>query len=175
MNNNADNVGYKKLLKGTGMFIVTLIAMCWLLTEAEEHDRQLRSTQPIAVPVEVASTLATKPVKHEVLFYYYSPKELQDEFDANEVRITHKLAGNVLILSGEISDIGLSLDRPFIVVSVPGSYSIIKVYFGSNMIDMVSKLNVGDSIRVGSRNVSLNPFGTIHLRDSSILSTTNNE
>lgn len=174
MNKHTENVSNNKLLKGTGIFIVMFIAMCWILTKTEENDKQVKSQLAIATPVQVAPPPVAEPVKPKAMTFYYTPEELQAEFEANEVRITHKLSGNRLVLEGKISDIGLSFDKPVMGISVPDTYDTIKVYFESNMIDMVSKLNVGDSVQVSSRDVSLNPFGTIHLRDSSILSNTNN-
>ena len=175
MNNTSDNAGYKKLLKSTGIFIAMFVAMCWVLTKTEEHDKQVQSQIAVTTPVQVAPTPVSEPAKPKTIVYRYTPKELQDAFDVNEVRITHKLNGNLLVLNGKISGIGLSFNKPVIDISVPNSYDTIKVFFDSGAVDMVSKFNVGDFVRVASRDVSLNPFGTIHLRSSSVLSDTNNK
>jgi hypothetical protein len=169
MNKHTDNVGYNKLWKGTGIFILMFVAMCWVLTKTEERDQQVKSQQTVVTSVEVVPAPPVEDSVPEAVVYRYTPKELQDSFDANEIRITHKLNGNILELRGKITDIGLSLGKPVIGISIPDSSNTIKVYFDSDMVDQVSRLDVGDYVLVGSRDVSLNPFGTIHLRDSSLL------
>jgi hypothetical protein len=171
MNNHTDNVSYKKLLKGTGIFVAMFIVMCWILTKTEERDQQVKSQQTVITPAEVAPAPPVEDSVPETVVYHYTPKELQDAFDANELKITHKLNGNILALRGKISDIGLSLGKPVIGISVPDSYDTIKVFFDSGMIDLVSALDVGDYVFVSSREVSVNPFGTIHLRHASLLSS----
>jgi len=174
MNKHTDNVSYNKLLKGTGIFIVLFIAMCWVLTKTEERDQQVKSQQTVVTPVEAVPAPPVEESVPEALVYRYTPKELQDAFNANELRITHKLNGNILALRGKITDIGLSLGKPVIGISIPGSSNTIRVYFDSDMVDQVSRLDVGDYVLVGSRDVSLNPFGAIHLRDSSLLNSIEN-
>lgn len=174
MNNHTDSFSYNKLLKGIGIFVVMFIAMCWILTITEEHDTQVKSQQSVATPVEVAPPHPVEDNIPDPVVYRYTSKELQDAFDANELRITHKLKGNILALRGKISDIGLSLGKPVIGISVPDSYDTIKVYFASDMVDNLSMLDVGDYVLVGSRDVSLNPFGTIHLRNAFLLKNTSN-
>lgn len=169
MNKHTDNVSYNKLLKGTGIFIVLFIAMCWVLTKTEERDQQVKSQQSVEAPVEAVPAPPVEDSEPEAVVYRYTPKELRDAFNANELRITHKLNGNILALRGKITDIGLSLGKPVIGISIPDSSNTIRVYFNSDMVDQVSRLDVGDYVLVGSRDVSLNPFGTIHLRDSSLL------
>jgi hypothetical protein len=165
-----DNIGYSKLWKGTGIFILMFVAMCWVLTKTEEHNQQVKSQQTIVTPVEAVPAPPVEESTPKVMTYHYTPKELRDAFDANEVQITHKLEGNILILKGKISKISLSFDKPVISISIPGSYDTIQVYYDNSdyMVDKISKLNVGDYILVASRDVSLNPFGTIHLRKSAL-------
>lgn len=171
MNNNIESVGYNKLLKGTGVFVVLFIAMCWILTKTEERDQQVKSQQTVVTPVEIVPGSSVEDSVPEAVVYRYTPKELQDAFNSNELRITHKLNGNILALRGKISDIGLSLGKPVIGISVPDSYDTVKVFFDTGKIDSVSALDVGDYVFVSSREVSLSPFGTIHLRHASLLSS----
>ncbi|OAT18677.1 hypothetical protein M977_03599 [Buttiauxella gaviniae ATCC 51604] len=172
MNKHTDNVSYNKLLKGTGIFIVLFIAMCWVLTKTEERDQQVKSQQSVEAPVEAVPAPPVEDSVPEAAVYRYTPKELLEAFDANELRITHKLNGNILALRGKISDIGLSLGKPVIGISIPDTSKTIRVFFDSDMVDLVSRLNVGDYVLVGSPDVSLNPFGTIHLRNASLLNDT---
>lgn len=169
MKNHTDNVGYNKLWKGTGIFILMFVAMCWVLTKTEERDQQVKSQQTVVTPVEVVPEPPIEDSVPEAIVYRYTPKELRDAFNANELRITHKLNGNILALRGKITDIGLSLGKPVIGISIPESSNTIRVYFDSDMVDQVSRLDVGDYVLVTSRDVSLNPFGTIHLRHASLL------
>ncbi|WP_034458605.1 hypothetical protein [Buttiauxella noackiae] len=175
MNEHTENVSNKKLLKGVGIFIVMFIAMCWILTKTEENDGQAKSQQPVITSVAVEPT--PPPIEDSApvrTTYHYTPEELQAEFKANEVRITNKLDSNILILHGKISDIGLSFGKPVVGIAIPGSHDTIRAFFESYLSDDISELNVGDSVRVRSRDVSLNPFGAIHLRKSLIMPDTNN-
>jgi len=176
MNNHADNVSYSKLVKGTGVFVVLFIAMCWVLTKTEERDQQVKSQQTVVTPVEVVLAPPVEDSVPEAIVYRYTPKELRDAFDANEVQITHKLEGNILVLRGKIDKISLSFNKPVISISIPGSYDTIQVYYDNSdyMVDKISNLNVGDYVLVASRDVSLNPFGTIHLRKSALSNETGN-
>lgn len=176
MNDQTNNVSYNKLLKGTGIFIVLFIAMCWVLTKTEERDQQVKSQQSVEAPVEAVPAPPVEDSEPEAVVYRYTPKELRDAFDANEVQITHKLEGNILVLRGKIDKISLSFNKPVISISIPGSYDTIQVYYDNSdyMVNKISKLSVGDYILVASRDVSLNPFGTIHLRKSALSNDTEN-
>lgn len=176
MTKRIDNVGYSKLVKGTGVFVVLFIAMCWVLTKTEERDQQVKSQQTVVTPVEVVPAPPVEDSEPEAVVYRYTPKELRDAFDANEVQITHKLEGNILVLRGKIDKISLSFNKPVISISIPGSFDTIQVYYDNSdyMVDKISKLNVGDHVLVASRDVSLNPFGTIHLRKSALSNDTEN-
>jgi hypothetical protein len=169
MKKHTEKVGYKKVLQSVGAALVIFIILSWILTKTEEHDKQIKSQAALSISNKNTSPVPVKNEEAEVVVYNYTPTALQSEFDTNEVRITHKLEGNVLALQGEISDIGLSLGRPVISISIPNSYQVIKVFFDSTLMGKISELNIGDNVRVSSRDVSLNPFGTIHLRDASLL------
>lgn len=171
MNKHTEKVGYKKILKSVGGVLVIFIVLSWILAKTEEHDKQIKSQAALTLSIQNTLPVLVKDKEPEVIVYNYTSTTLQNEFDANEVRITQKLNGNVLILQGKISDIGLSLGRPVISISIPDSYQVIQVFFDSTLAGKISELNIDDNIRVSSRDVSLNPFGTIHLRDASLLST----
>lgn len=169
MKKHTEKVGYKKVLQSVGGALVIFFVLSWILTKTEEHDKQIKSQAASPLSVQNTPPVLVKDKEPDVIVYNYTPTTLQNEFDANEVRITQKLNGNVLILQGKISDIGLSLGRPVISISLPDSYQVIQVFFDSTLARKVSELNIGDNVRVSSRDVSLNPFGTIHLRDAKLL------
>lgn len=174
MNSYNKNSEYEKTFKGIGIFVLAFVALCWVLTKTEENDRQIKDQIAATAPIEVAPqppTIEEPEPQPAPKALYYTPKQLQDEFESNEVRITHKLTGNLLALKGKVGSIGLYLGKPVISISIPDSESTIKVYFDSSMVSKIAELNTGNWVLVGSENVSLNPFGVIHLRDAILISS----
>lgn len=171
MNQDRENVGYKKILKGVLITAAVFFVMLLILVKAEKRDQEIRKQTVILTPV--ATPLTTEHKKPDVILYKYTPEQLHNEFKENEVRVTQKLSGNVLSLKGTVSEIGLSLGKPVISILIPNSDDVIKVFFDKNLAERISELNVGDVVLVGSGDVSLNPFGTIHLRSTSLYWSTN--
>lgn len=160
--------GHGKLLKIILCSAAIFIVMCYGLAKLEENDKQMKLRLAAEVPVQAEPIPLIEDAKSKVKFYVYTPEKLYSEFKANEVKITHKLSGNTLLLHGKVSKVSLYLGKPVIDMDVPGMNDQIKIFFESNMTGVVSDINVGDIIRVSSNDVSLNPFGSIHLRHSSL-------
>lgn len=148
---------------------IIFIAMCFVLAKLEEKDNQVRRSSTTLNSKGVPSPSEIKDIKPTIQEYKYTPEQLYAEFNANEVKVTHKLSGNKLVLDGEVVNISLFMGKPVIDIAVRSKDDEIKVFFDSNMAGVISQVDVGDYIRVSSYNVSLNPFGSIHLRNSSFL------
>lgn len=155
MDVHSKNSEYKKTFKGIGLFVLAFIALCCVLTKTEENDRQAKDQIAAATPVEmppqppVVEEPESPPAPKAL---YYTPKQLQDEFESNEVRITHKLNANLLALKGKVGSIGIYLGKPVISISIPDSESTIKIYFDSSMVSEIVELNTGNWVLVGSEN-----------------------
>ncbi|MCT4701171.1 OB-fold putative lipoprotein [Enterobacteriaceae bacterium H20N1] len=167
---NNKNIGYVKAIKAVGIFAVLFIVMGWVLAKTEENDKQIKARLATETHAHISPPPVIEDRRPKVETYTYTPQKLYREFNTNEVRITHKLKGNTLELRGEVGGIRLSLGNPVIEIVIPDSDSTIQVFFDSEKAGRISNVDVGDYVTVTSNDVSLNPFGSIHLRDASLLS-----
>lgn len=168
MGSNNKKNGYARLFKISFSFAVIFIVMCYGLAKLEENDKQVKLRLADESSLHRNSEPLIENTKPKIKFYVYTPEKLYSEFKANEVKVTHKLSGNTLILHGTVSNVALYLGQPVVDMDVPGMNDEIKIFFERDMTGVISGVNVGDVIRVRSNDVSLNPFGSIHLRYSSL-------
>lgn len=79
-----------------------------------------------------------------------SAYELYKQYDANEVKADRAYKDKVLEITGEVTDIGVSLNQTYVCLST-GEYSMFSVqcfFKEDSEIDKVSNLNNGDTVTI---------------------------
>ena len=109
----------------------------------------------------------TKKVQSKTPSYTLSADQLYREYESNEVAADKKYKGKIVIVYGEIQDIGKDImDEPYIVIGGEGFLDGVQCSFTKSQESSVASLSKGQDVKVKGE-VS-GKMGNVQIKNSSL-------
>ena len=109
----------------------------------------------------------TKEVQSKTPSYTLSADQLYREYESNEVAADEKYKGEIVIVYGEIQDIGKDImDEPYIVIGGGGFLDGVQCSFTKSQESSIASLSKGQNVKVKGE-VS-GKMGNVQIKNSSL-------
>ena len=109
----------------------------------------------------------TKEVQSKTPSYTLSADQLYREYESNEVAADEKYKGKIIIVYGEIQDIGKDImDEPYIVIGGGGFLDGVQCSFTKSQGSSIASLSKGQNVKVKGE-VS-GKMGNVQIKNSSL-------